>query len=59
MTWRSMASLVLAECHLWLNLTDIREKNRTFLLNAPLSQEGLFGDAVTTAIGSFSATYSL
>ena len=42
---RSMASLVTAERHLWLNLTGIKDKDRTFLLDAPVSPSGLFGDA--------------
>ncbi|MGL5643640.1 MAG: hypothetical protein ACRCW3_02595, partial [Metamycoplasmataceae bacterium] len=43
---RSMAGLVAAERHLWLNLTEIRDKEKVFLLDAPVSQTGLFGDAV-------------
>ncbi len=31
---RSMAGLVAAEYHLWLNLTEIREKEKVFLLDA-------------------------
>lgn len=27
-----MAGLVAAECHLWLNLTEIREKEKVFLV---------------------------
>ncbi len=41
---RSMAGLVTAE--LWLNLTEIREKEKAFLLDFPISGSGLFGDAV-------------
>ncbi|KAL0165643.1 hypothetical protein M9458_037487, partial [Cirrhinus mrigala] len=43
---RSMAALVAAEKHLWLTLSDMKEKDRVFLLDAPLSPAGLFGDAV-------------
>ncbi len=32
---RSMAGSVAAERHLWLNLTEIREKEKVFLLDAP------------------------
>ncbi len=44
---RSMAASVAAECHLWLNLTEIREKEKVFLMDAPISQSGLFGEAVS------------
>ncbi len=42
---RSMAGSVAAERHLWLNLTEIREKDKVFLLDAPISQSGFFGEA--------------
>ncbi len=32
---RSMAGSVAAERHLWLNLTEIREKEKVFLLDVP------------------------
>ncbi len=51
----SMAGLVAAERHLWLNLTEIREKEKVFLLDAPISSSGLFGDAVNTVVDKFSA----
>lgn len=35
----------MTERHLWLNLSGIWEKDRTFLLDAPLSPSGLFGDS--------------
>lgn len=38
----SMAALVVTERHLWLNLSGIREKDKMFLLHAPLSHSGLF-----------------
>ncbi len=34
---RSMAALVAAERHLWLNLTEIREREKVFLMDAPIS----------------------
>ncbi len=40
---RSMVGSVAAERHFWLNLTEIREKEKVFLLDAPISQSGLFG----------------
>ncbi len=42
---RSMAGSVAAERHLWLNLTEIHEKEKVFLLDAHISQSGLFGEA--------------
>ncbi len=50
---RSMAALVAAERHLWLNLTEIREKEKTFLMDAPISQSGLFGEAVSAVVDKF------
>ncbi len=44
---RSMAASVAAERHLWLNLTEIREREKVFLMDAPISQSGLFGEAVS------------
>ncbi len=50
---RSMAALVAAERHLWLNLTDIREREKVFLMDAPISQSGLFGEAVSAVVDKF------
>ncbi|KAI2668278.1 putative uridine nucleosidase 2 [Labeo rohita] len=50
---RSMAALVVAERHLWLTLSDMKEKDRVFLLDAPLSPSGLFGDAVNTVVDRY------
>ncbi len=50
---RSMAGSVAAEHHLWLNLTEIREKEKVFLLDAPISQSGLFGEAVSSVVEKF------
>ncbi len=47
---RSMAALVAAERHLWLTLSDIKDCDRVFLLDASLSPSGLFGDAVDTIV---------
>ncbi len=49
----SMAASVAAERHLWLNLTEIREKEKVFLLDAPISQSGLFGEAVSAVVDKF------
>ncbi len=50
---RSMAASVAAERHLWLNLTEIREKEKVFLIDAPISQSGLFGEAVSAIVDKF------
>ncbi len=50
---RSMAAMVSTERHLWLNLTGIKDKDHTFLLDAPISPSGLFGDAVNTVATRF------
>ncbi len=52
---RSMAGLVMAECHLWLNLMEIREKEKAFLLDFQISGFGLFGDAMNTVVEKFRA----
>ena len=50
---RSMAALVATERHLWLNLADIKDKDRSFLLDAPVDPSGLFGDAVNSVVERF------
>ena len=50
---RSMSALVSTERHLWLNLTGIKEKERLFLLDSPISPSGLFGDSVNTVVDRF------
>lgn len=41
-----MANLLVAERHLWLTLTAMKETDKAALLNAPISDSGLFGAAV-------------
>ena len=50
---RSMAGLVCVERHLWLNLSGMKEKEKHFLLDSPISPSGLFGGAVETVVGRF------
>ncbi len=50
---RSMAAMVAAERHLWLTLSDMKDKDRVCLLGAPLSSSGLFGDAVNSVVDRF------
>lgn len=37
----AMASLVVLESHLWLNLTEIKDADKTALLDSPVSPSGL------------------
>ncbi len=55
MVGRSITGLVMVECHLWLNLTEIREKENAFFLDAPIYGSGLFGDAVNAVVDKFRA----
>ncbi len=50
---RSMAALVTMERHIWLNLSNIKGKDKNFLTDAPLSPSGLFGDAVNSVVERF------
>ncbi len=50
---RSMANLVATERHLWLNLSNINGKDTNFLMDAPISSSGLFGDAVNSVVERF------
>lgn len=50
---RSMAALVVTERHLWLNLADIGEKEKSFLLDAPVSPSELFGTSIEAVVRKF------
>ncbi len=50
---RSMAALVAAERHLWLTLSDMKEKDMVFLIDAPLALSGLFSDAVNSVVDRY------
>ncbi len=43
------------ERHLWLCLADMRDTDKVRFLNSPVSQTGLFGDAVENFAQQFSA----
>lgn len=43
---RSTASLAVIECHLWLNLTEIKDMDKAVFFDSPISFSGLFGPAV-------------
>ncbi len=45
--------MVAAERHLWLTLSDMKEKDRVVLMDAPLAPSGLFGDAVNSVVDRF------
>lgn len=49
-----MGSLVVLQCHLWLTLTEMRDMDKSPLLDAHVNPQGLFGDAV----GAFSEKFS-
>ncbi len=50
---RSMAAMVATERHLWMNLADIGEKEKRFLLDAPVSPSEFFGTSVETVVEKF------
>ena len=50
---RSMAALVATERHLWLSQTSMKEKDKSLLLNSPISPAGLFGDALHSVTERF------
>lgn len=49
----SMAALVATVGNLWFNLLGIMERDRLFLLDAPLSPSGLYGNAVRLIVERF------
>ncbi len=52
---RAMSTMVVQERHLWLCLADMKEVDKARFLNAPVSQTGLFSDAVENFAQQFSA----
>ncbi len=51
-----MSTLVVQERHLWLNLADMSESDKHRFLDSPISQAGLFADAVESFAQQFSIT---
>ena len=51
---RAMGNSLVVHRHLWLSLTAMREADKSALLNAPVTGEGLFGPAVAAASERFS-----
>ncbi len=52
---RSMASLVVLERHLWLNLTEMKYADKIPFLDSPVFPTGLFGPAVEGFAERFTA----
>ncbi len=52
---RAMSTLEVQERHLWLCLADMRDTDKVRFLNSPVSQTGLFGNAVENFAQQFSA----
>ncbi len=52
---QTMSTLVVQERHLWLTLADMRESDKHRFLDSPISQAGLFGEAVEDFSHQFSA----
>ncbi len=50
---RVMSMLVVQERNLWLCLADMKEQEKVQFMNAPVSQTGLFGDAVESFAQQF------
>ncbi len=52
---QTMSTLVVQERHLWLTLADMREADKHRFLDSPISQAGLFSEAVEDFAQQFSA----
>lgn len=50
-----LSMLVIQECHLWLNLAEMKEFDKVRFLDAPISLAGLFGYAVENFVHHLSA----
>lgn len=46
----SVVALVATERYLWLILTGIKDKDKSFLLDALISPQSLFGNAVRAVV---------
>ncbi len=52
---KAMSTMVVQERHLWLNLAEMKDVDKARFLDAPISQGGLFSDAVEGFAQQFSA----
>jgi len=50
----NMASLTIAEKHLWLTLSEMPDLERSAFLDAPISPAGLFGLSIKDFVDRFS-----
>lgn len=48
-----MAAMVAAERHLWFTLSDMKERDRVCLMDAPIQPTGLCGNAVNSVVDRF------
>ncbi len=55
--WKAMSTMVVQECHLWLNLAEMKDVDKARFLDAPISQAGLFGDTVEGFAQQFSVLW--
>ncbi|RXN11056.1 translation initiation factor IF-2-like protein [Labeo rohita] len=54
-----MSTVVVQERHLWLTLAQIANVDKARFLDAPISQDGLFGDTVEDFAQQFSLKQAL
>ncbi len=54
---KAMSTMVVQECHLWLNLAEMKDVDKARFLDAPISQAGLFGDTVEGFAQQFSVLW--
>ncbi len=52
-TARAIGRSMAVERHLWLTLSDMKDKDRICLMDAPLAPSGLFGDAVDSVVDRY------
>lgn len=45
--------MVSTEKHLWFNLTVIKERDKVFLLDAPVSPSSIFGESVNMVVSRY------
>ncbi len=50
---RSLAAMVVTERHLWVNLADIRKKEKGFILDALVLPSEIFGTSVEMVVENF------
>ncbi len=49
----TMAAMVVTERHLWVNLADLDKKEKSFILDAPISSSELFDTSVERVVEKF------